>query len=294
MFFWCLLPFTRLSTIATLQSVAANRRTEPKKLSALVRGELDWIVMRALETERGRRYGTASGLADGIERFLSGETVEAYPPSTVYRLRKLVRRNLAQVTVAATFGLLIICFAVFATFNWYRQAELYQIARTAQERAEKERATAVEAQTRAEKAQKEAQNQQKLSEKRLATLKDMLLDKAITAAVSGDLQTFRKAIDDASRAGVSSVRLDALRGLAAMFAGQHEEAISILEKTVAHHGNSATAWALLLWAYDNAGDLRERLVHCLLWQIRNRRTGSTKWSWGAPRCGSTLALPWMT
>ena len=63
-------PSTRLSTIDTLPSVAANRHIEPKKLSALVRGELDWIVMKALEKDRARRYETATGFADDIQRYL--------------------------------------------------------------------------------------------------------------------------------------------------------------------------------------------------------------------------------
>ena len=82
-------PSTRLSSIDTLPSVAANRHTEPARLSKDVRGELDWIVMKALEKDRNRRYETASGFAADIERHLHDEPVEAGPPSAAYRFRKL-------------------------------------------------------------------------------------------------------------------------------------------------------------------------------------------------------------
>ena len=86
-------PSTRLSSIDTLPSIAANRHTEPARLSKDVRGELDWIVMKALEKDRNRRYETASGFAADIERYLNDEPVEACPPSALYRFRKFARRN---------------------------------------------------------------------------------------------------------------------------------------------------------------------------------------------------------
>ena len=81
-------PSQRLSTSGTRASVAACRHTEPKKLALLVRGELDWIVMKALEKDRNRRYETANGLGMDIQRYLSDEHVLACPPSAGYRLRK--------------------------------------------------------------------------------------------------------------------------------------------------------------------------------------------------------------
>ncbi len=82
-------PSTRLSHSGDrLASIAATRRTEPARLTKLVRGELDWIVMKALEKERTRRYETANGLARDIQRYLDGDPVEAGPPSASYKLRK--------------------------------------------------------------------------------------------------------------------------------------------------------------------------------------------------------------
>ncbi len=86
-------PSTRLSTTDELPSIAANRHSEPARLSKDVRGELDWVVMKALEKDRNRRYDTANGFAADIQRYLKEEAVEAFPPSTLYRLRKYARRH---------------------------------------------------------------------------------------------------------------------------------------------------------------------------------------------------------
>ena len=86
-------PSTRLSeSREALASISSRRKTEPSKLANLVRGELDWIVMKALEKDRSRRYETANALARDIERHLKDETVEACPPSAGYRVRKFARK----------------------------------------------------------------------------------------------------------------------------------------------------------------------------------------------------------
>ena len=102
-------PSAKLSTLDTLASVAANRGTEAAKLSRLMKGELDWLVLKALEKDRTRRYETANGLARDIERYLADEVVEARPPSTGYRLKKFVRRHKGQVIAASLvlFALLV-------------------------------------------------------------------------------------------------------------------------------------------------------------------------------------------
>jgi serine/threonine protein kinase len=87
-------PSTRLSgSRDTLASVSAQRKTEPAKLTRLVRGELDWIVMKALEKDRNRRYETANGLASDVQRYLADEPVLAGPPTAAYRVRKFLRRH---------------------------------------------------------------------------------------------------------------------------------------------------------------------------------------------------------
>ncbi len=97
-------PSAKLSTAEGLPTLAANRGTEPAKLTRLVRGELDWIVMRALEKDRNRRYETAIGLSRDVERYLADEPVAAGPPSPWYRFRKFARRNRGRVAVAAGGG----------------------------------------------------------------------------------------------------------------------------------------------------------------------------------------------
>jgi serine/threonine protein kinase/Tfp pilus assembly protein PilF len=94
-------PSTRLSTTDELPAVAARRGLEPRKLSGLVRGELDWMVMKALEKERDRRYESANGLAADVQRYLADEPVLACPPSAWYRFRKFARRHKAPLAVAA-------------------------------------------------------------------------------------------------------------------------------------------------------------------------------------------------
>jgi len=94
-------PSTRLSTDASLPSLAASRQIEPRKLMALLRGELDWVVMKCLEKQRDRRYETANALSRDIQRYLADEEVEARPPSAGYRLSKFLRRNRGPVLAAS-------------------------------------------------------------------------------------------------------------------------------------------------------------------------------------------------
>jgi serine/threonine protein kinase len=124
-------PSTRLTTINNLPSVAAKRHIEPARLSRLVRGELDWIVMKALEKDRNRRYETANGFASDVQRYLADEAVQACPPSAAYRLRKLARRNKATV-VGAVLVLASLIGGIVGT-SW-------QAVRATEERNEKEQA----------------------------------------------------------------------------------------------------------------------------------------------------------
>jgi serine/threonine protein kinase len=106
-------PSTRLSGSQTLASIAAHRHTEPRKLTRLIHGELDWIVMKALEKERGRRYETPTQLAADILRYLADEPVSA-APSRAYRLRKFVRRN-KGLAIAAAIVLLVLIAGIVGT-----------------------------------------------------------------------------------------------------------------------------------------------------------------------------------
>jgi eukaryotic-like serine/threonine-protein kinase len=119
-------PSTRLSGLgATLTTVSDNRQTDARMLSRSLRGELDWIVMKALEKDRRRRYETASGLARDVERYMAGDPVEAGQPSGWYRLRKFARRN--RVILATT--ILIALSLVVGTTASVWQAILARRAR---------------------------------------------------------------------------------------------------------------------------------------------------------------------
>jgi WD40 repeat protein/tRNA A-37 threonylcarbamoyl transferase component Bud32/tetratricopeptide (TPR) repeat protein len=98
-------PSSRISTSEALPAIAATRQIEPSRLGRFVRGDLDWIVMKALAKERQRRYESAIALAQDLERFTNHEPVSAGPPTAAYRLRKFLRRNRTKV-VAAVLGLL--------------------------------------------------------------------------------------------------------------------------------------------------------------------------------------------
>jgi serine/threonine protein kinase/Flp pilus assembly protein TadD len=102
-------PSARLSTSGDkLPSISAQRKTEPARLAKLVRGELDWIVLKALEKDRARRYETANGFAQDIQRFLADEAVQACPPSASYRLGKFARRNKAGLAIAGLVSFLLV------------------------------------------------------------------------------------------------------------------------------------------------------------------------------------------
>jgi tetratricopeptide (TPR) repeat protein/tRNA A-37 threonylcarbamoyl transferase component Bud32 len=101
-------PSTRLAESKdTLPSISAQRQTEPAKLTRLVRGDLDWIVMKALDKDRNRRYETANAFAMDVQRYLADEPVQACPPSAGYRLRKFVRRNKGPVLAVTGFVMLL-------------------------------------------------------------------------------------------------------------------------------------------------------------------------------------------
>jgi eukaryotic-like serine/threonine-protein kinase len=118
-------PSTRFSTMthADLTEAAKHRQSEPAKLKVLIRGELDWIVMKCLEKDRIRRYETVNGLAMDVRRYLANEPVTASPPGNLYKFRKLVRRHRAAV-VAASIVIATGILGLTGIFWQWRQARL--------------------------------------------------------------------------------------------------------------------------------------------------------------------------
>jgi serine/threonine protein kinase/Flp pilus assembly protein TadD len=122
-------PSTRISTLGQAAStVSANRQSDPKRLSQLCRRELDWIVMKALEKDRNRRYETASAFAADVQRYLNDEPVQACPPSRWYRFRKFARRNRAKLAMAAV--IVVATLALAGVAGWVLQERAGRLART--------------------------------------------------------------------------------------------------------------------------------------------------------------------
>ncbi|HUE73700.1 MAG TPA: protein kinase, partial [Pirellulaceae bacterium] len=150
-------PSTRLSESGdALASISAQRHMEPAKLSKLMRGELDWIVMKTLEKDRTHRYETASGLAADVQRYLSDEPVQACPPSAGYRFRKFARRNKVALGGASAVAAALLLGIFGTSWQAYRATQQRDRAVAAEELAEKRLEAEVEARRDAESERQKA------------------------------------------------------------------------------------------------------------------------------------------
>jgi serine/threonine protein kinase/tetratricopeptide (TPR) repeat protein len=247
-------PSTRLSTSDSLASIAAQRHTEPAKLSKLVRGDLDWITMKALEKDRTRRYETANGLARDIQRYLADEVVEARPPSTAYRLRKFARKNRAALTTAVTLVLLLVAGITASTILAVRAHRAEASARDAQraeaERAEGERRANAELADRnaalaAEQAKVEARNKELAAEQAKVETRFELAQKAIAlfhTGISEDMLLKNPEFE--------GLRTTLLKEAAGFYAN--------LEKLLAGHTDAKSRKSLAA-AYFQLGDLTNKI-----------------------------------
>ena len=169
-------PSTRISTLeaADQTTVARRRHAEPPQLIHVVRGDLDWIVMKCLEKDRTRRYETANGLADDVVRHLNDEPVTARPPGRVYRLQKLVRRNKLAFAVGAAVTAALVIGLALSTWFFFQEREARQQAVAAEQKARAEAA----------KSQQVAQ-----------FLKDMLKGVGPSVALGRDTTMLREILD---------------------------------------------------------------------------------------------------
>jgi eukaryotic-like serine/threonine-protein kinase len=186
-------PSTRLSTSAEMPAIAARRGLEPKKLSAQVRGELDWIVMKALEKDRTRRYETANDLVHDIQRRLHDEPVQAGPPSATYRLRKFVRRHRGPVLAMCVFGLLLAAGIVGTTTGLLQALAAEQHALTERDAKEEARQQEAAAKVREKTRRKEAER----------LLQAARLSGALTHWEEGNVAAAREKLDE-----LLAIRLD--------------------------------------------------------------------------------------
>ena len=164
-------PSTKLSTADARPLIAANRSTGPAELARVLRGELDWIVMKALEKDRDLRYDSVSELARDVQRYLIDEPVEARPPTAWYKARKFARRNRGPVLAAAVVVLALIGGVIGTSWGLHRALRAEELAneRFAQvEQAQSETRQALadseDARGRAEGAQKQAEQARTASE----------------------------------------------------------------------------------------------------------------------------------
>lgn len=137
-------PSSRVSTSANLAKIAARRSAEPNQLQRSIQGDLDWIAMKALEKERSRRYETASSLARDIERYLHEEPIEARPPSTAYRLKKLAKKHRWTLAAVTTCTVLLAIGVAATTWQAIRATRAETLARANEQTAYLAAATANE------------------------------------------------------------------------------------------------------------------------------------------------------
>ncbi len=154
-------PSTKVSGSVSLPAIAANRRMEPSKLGNTIRGELDWIVMKALEKDRARRYSTPNEMAEDIESHLDGKAVTACPPSMVYRATKFVRRNRIAILVSGAIAATLLAGLAGTTWQAWRASEAEQAAIADRELAneQKDKAEALKEQAEREAARAKAMSQ---------------------------------------------------------------------------------------------------------------------------------------
>jgi len=224
-------PSTRISTLeaADQTTMARRRHSDPPQLIHLVRGDLDWIVMKCLEKDRTRRYETANGLAADLTRFINNEPVEARPPGRLYRFQKLVRRNklVFAATAAVTAALLMGLGISIGSLNKERKARL-----------------------QAELAEKNAKSEAEKSQQVLRFLKGMLKGMAPEVARGRDTTLMREVLDDTAKrvqtelANQPEVRADLQQTMGNTYyaLGQYPEAEQMLRETLdlRHHASGET------------------------------------------------------
>lgn len=225
-------PSVKLTTSESRASIAATRGTEPDKLAKLLRGELDWIVMKSLEKDRNRRYETAAGLGRDVERFLKDELVEARPPSAWYRIRKFLSKNRPAAVglgITALF-LLALGLGVIGLGASLRRAR--------------------DAETRATWAKDEADNQRRRAET-FAEHSKQQFDRAV-AAESSAVNEMMKARDERMKAEHERKRAEASE-VKANDALASERCVSYANLlSLVHHGWQANEGAAAMKLLDDA------------------------------------------
>jgi serine/threonine protein kinase/tetratricopeptide (TPR) repeat protein len=234
-------PSTRLSTTEKLATIAAQRNTDPAKLRKMVKGELDWIVMKCLEKDRTRRYETANGLGRDVQRYLNDEPVEACPPSAAYRLRKVARKHRTLLATATAFAVLLVGGAIVSA---WLAARAHQAERGARDALAGEARERQEAETQRDRAREAEQQAQKRLEE----------SQAARAKARERFQYARQAVDQFHTKVSDSPELKA-KGFERLRTKLLETAAGFYEKFVHEEGDDLEVRAERGRAYKRLADL---------------------------------------
>jgi serine/threonine protein kinase len=246
-------PSSRLSSSEAKPTVAANRQTEPARLGRFVKGELDWIVLKALAKERDHRYETATGFAKDIERFLNHEPVTAGPPSASYRLRKFVRRNRPQVLAASLVLVALLAGIAGTTWGLLEARRQEGVARRAADEERDAKQREAERAAAEQRAKEEAEGKRVEAERNLsfATASNEILEAVIdgldpkmnyattgdlTKALRANLATAVKRLDAAAIGDPLVVaRMRNRLGLSLLALGDFDQALTLFAKALVTH-----------------------------------------------------------
>jgi serine/threonine protein kinase/predicted Zn-dependent protease len=282
-------PSARLSTLqqARLSTIAEQRRMEPHRLRQHIRGELDWIVMKALDKDRNRRYQSAGALAADVQRYLDDAPVEACPPSTAYRLRKFARRHRAALTTLATVTLALLAGTGISV---WQAIEADRARKLADERLNNEEQAHAQAKASFQKALEAVERMlyqvadEKVSTPQLRAMRERLLRDAVAfytdliamnpgdpqayikrAQVYGSLppEGFEKARSDLGKAlALNPDNAEGYCSLAHLLAynNYHDEAISSAKRAVELQPLQSMPHATLGTAYERAGQTKEAIT----------------------------------
>jgi tetratricopeptide (TPR) repeat protein len=201
-------PSTRLSTLSgpELSTTAQHRGLDAPKLVSELRGDLDWIVMKALEKDRARRYETANGLAMDIQRHLNNEPVVACPPGRLYRFQKLVRRNKFIFAAGASVVAALLVGLSLATWMFVKEKKAHARAVAAERQATQARANESILRQKAEVDEKKAQAEAQRSRQVTRFLEDMLQGVGPSVALGRDTRLLREILDNTAQRVAKDVK----------------------------------------------------------------------------------------
>jgi serine/threonine protein kinase/tetratricopeptide (TPR) repeat protein len=246
-------PSTRMSTLGLAgATLSAQRKSDPRRLSQLFRGELDWIIMKCLDKDRNRRYETANGLAMDVQRYLHDEPVLACPPSTWYRLKKFGQRNKAALMTAALLAGILVLGTAVSIWQAFRATDAEGLATTRLEAETKAKAAA-------DASAFDAQQQRTLAERNAEATKGALREaKANLKRADQNLTLALQALDDVYMKDVED-RIMRDRQMAKPERESLERGLKFYELFAQQNSGHAELEGVTAKAYRRAGSLRLEL-----------------------------------